>query len=135
MVQDEPNLARSIEITLHFFFQPSATAVAILFGNVLHFVTNLQLIKASVRPSTVGLIRVLDEQIERFRLGLWPCQELGSHRHAFDCLLLASTTASDLSYKNKLIYEKKVGDGWIQTRDSAVSIRYVADVPLKLKEM
>jgi len=109
--------------------------VAILFGNVLHFVTNLQLITASVRPSTVGLIRVLDEQIERFRLGLWPCQELGSHRHAFDCLLLASTTASDLSYKNKLIYEKKVGDGWIQTRDSAVSIRYVADVPLKLKEM
>ena len=31
--------------------------------------------------------------------------------------------------------KKKVCHGWIQTRDSAVSIRYVAGVPLKLKEM
>jgi hypothetical protein len=31
--------------------------------------------------------------------------------------------------------KKKVGDGWIQTRDSAVSIRCVAGVPLKLMEM
>ena len=30
----------------------------------------------------------------------WPCQELGSHRHAHDCIPLTSTTASVLPYKN-----------------------------------
>jgi hypothetical protein len=69
---------------MHFFFITTGkTAVAILFATVLPFITNSQLVRSTVRPSTVSLIGVLDEKIERFRLGLWPCRELGSHRHEF----------------------------------------------------
>jgi hypothetical protein len=69
--------------TIFFFITTGKSAVAILFAIVLHFITNLQLVrsKKEVQPFTVGLIGVLDEQIERFRLG--PCRELGSHRRAF----------------------------------------------------
>ena len=56
-------------------------------------------------PPLLALSGVLEQLIERFRLGLWPCQELGSHRHAPDCLPRMSATASDLSYKKKKLNE------------------------------